>query len=113
MQLTMLAFIDALEYAATDKRISGILVRLGNASFGFAQAQGTDNCIPISCQLRDNAEIREAVLRFRSSGKKVIAYAEVFGEARSLNVKRKCLELLAFLFIYHYVLFFFFPLGWS
>lgn len=39
--MTLASIIDALEFAAKDKRIAGLVVRLGNCRFGFAQAQGS------------------------------------------------------------------------
>lgn len=56
---------DALDHAAGDARIRGVVVRLGNGGLGLAQAQ----------------EIRDAVRRFRESGKRAIAYADSFGES--------------------------------
>jgi len=55
---------DALDRAADDDRVIALVVRLGNGRLGLAQAQ----------------EIRQAVARFRASGKRAIAYAETFGE---------------------------------
>ncbi len=56
--------IDALDGAANDDRVVGLIARLGAAPMGMAQIQ----------------EIRDAVLRFRASGKPAIAWAETFGE---------------------------------
>jgi protease-4 len=56
---------DALDRAADDDRVNGVVVRLGNGGLGLAQTQ----------------EIRQAVGRFRASGKRAIAYAETFGES--------------------------------
>ncbi len=55
---------DALDRAGDDDRVTAVVVRLGNGGLGLAQAQ----------------EIRQAVARFRASGKRAIAYAETFGE---------------------------------
>ncbi|MBW3666266.1 MAG: signal peptide peptidase SppA [Actinobacteria bacterium] len=55
---------DALDRAREDDRVTAVVVRLGNGGVGLAQAQ----------------EVREAVARFRASGKRAIAYAETFGE---------------------------------
>ncbi len=50
----------ALRMAAVDERIAGVLVRLG----------------PLDCDWAKCAEIRDALVRFRTSGKKAIAYIE-------------------------------------
>jgi len=50
----------ALRMAAVDSRIAGVLVRLG----------------PLECDWAKCAEIREALVRFRTSGKKAVAYIE-------------------------------------
>ncbi len=62
--------VDALAGAATDDRVTALVVRLGNARFGLAQAQ----------------ELREAVKAFRAAGKRAFAFAETFGEGRSATV---------------------------
>lgn len=56
--------IDALDRAAGDARIEGVVARVGNGGLGLAQAQ----------------EIRDAVHRFREAGKRTVAYSETFGE---------------------------------
>ena len=56
--------IDALDRAAKDDRVCGLVARVGAAPMGLAQIQ----------------EIRDALLRFRASGKPAIAWAETFGE---------------------------------
>jgi len=56
--------IDTLDRAAKDDRVVGLVARLGAAPMGMAQIQ----------------EIRDAVGRFRESGKPAIAWAETFGE---------------------------------
>jgi protease-4 len=56
--------IDALDRAAGDARVAGLVARLGAAPMGLAQIQ----------------EFRDAVLRFRASGKPAVAWAETFGE---------------------------------
>ena len=55
---------DALERAAKDDRVVGLIARLGNGKLGIATAQ----------------ELRDAVHRFRRSGKRAVAYSETFGE---------------------------------
>ncbi len=56
--------IDSLDRAASDDRVVGLVARLGAVRMGMAQIQ----------------EIRDAVGRFRASGKPAIAWAETFGE---------------------------------
>lgn len=56
--------IDRLANAARDPRVVGLLARVGASSMSLAQAQ----------------ELSDAVMRFRASGKRTIAWAETFGE---------------------------------
>jgi len=63
-RVTVFNIIDALEKASTDVRIKGVVAKIGSGKMSFAQIQ----------------EIREAVINFRKSGKKAVAYAETFGE---------------------------------
>ena len=57
--------VDALDRGADDKRVAGLVARLGNSRAGsMAQMQ----------------ELRDAVLRFRAKGKFAIAFSETFGE---------------------------------
>ena len=60
---------DALQAARTDKRVLGLVARIGTAPLGMAQIQ----------------ELRDAISAFRATGKFAIAYAETFGEAGSGN----------------------------
>ena len=62
--------VGALDAAASDDRVLGLLARGGGAPMGFAQAQ----------------EIRDAVLDFGKSGKPTAIFAETFGEFGSGNV---------------------------
>ncbi|MDE2832541.1 MAG: signal peptide peptidase SppA [Gemmatimonadota bacterium] len=62
--------VGALDAAALDDRVVGLLARGGGAPMGFAQAQ----------------EIRDAVLDFGKSGKPTAIFAETFGEFGSGNV---------------------------
>lgn len=55
--------VDALERAAQDERVVGLLARITPASLGLAQIQ----------------EIRDAVHLFRAQGKPAVAYAESLG----------------------------------
>ena len=59
--------VDALVRAADDDRVDGLVVRAEGSIGGLATAQ----------------ELREAIARFRESGKFAIAWAETFGEARA------------------------------
>jgi protease-4 len=59
----------ALDQAAKDRRVAGMIVRLAETEHGFAVAQ----------------ELREAVRRFRAAGKFAVAYADTFGELGSGN----------------------------
>ncbi len=56
--------IAALTRAETDPKVKGLLLDLGRASPGLAEAQ----------------ELRQAIARFRDSGKPVVAFADAFGE---------------------------------
>src|SRR5512135_1026397 len=56
--------IDALDRAAKDDRVAGLVARIGEAPMGLAQVQ----------------DIRDAVIRFRKSGKPTFAWSETFGE---------------------------------
>ncbi|MGH8874049.1 MAG: signal peptide peptidase SppA [Acidimicrobiia bacterium] len=58
--------VDALDRAATDRRVAGLVARVGNGRLGVAQAQ----------------ELRNAVRRFAEAGKRTVAFAETFGEGR-------------------------------
>ena len=56
--------VDALDRAAKDDRVVGLVARVGAAPMGLAQIQ----------------EIRDAVRRFRAAGKPAVAWSETFGE---------------------------------
>ncbi len=56
--------VDRLASAARDRRVVGLLAKLGASSMSLAQAQ----------------ELSDAVARFRANGKRTIAWAETFGE---------------------------------
>ena len=58
------ATIDTLDRAREDDRIAGMVAYIDASAGGMARAQ----------------DLRDAVLRFRESGKFAIAYAETFGE---------------------------------
>ncbi|HTS19307.1 MAG TPA: signal peptide peptidase SppA [Verrucomicrobiae bacterium] len=66
---TVLRFVEALQRAAGDKRVVGLIARVGEAGQELAQIQ----------------EIRDAVIAFRHAGKPAIAYAETFGEESRAN----------------------------
>jgi protease-4 len=63
-QPTLRDLIDALDRAAGDDRVVGLVARIGAPTLGMAQVQ----------------EIRDAILRFRSKNKFAIAFSETFGE---------------------------------
>ena len=56
--------VDALDRGAEDRRVTGVIARIGAGGIGLAHLQ----------------EIRDAVMRFRESGKPAVAFAETFGE---------------------------------
>ncbi|MGO1118537.1 signal peptide peptidase SppA [Rhodovibrionaceae bacterium A322] len=62
---TLLDQVVALENAAEDPRVDGLVVRLGSGELNQALAE----------------ELRSAVLRFRDAGKPTYGFAETFGEA--------------------------------
>ncbi len=62
--LTAREVVAALERAAEDDRVQGVLFRLAGVGMGFGQLQ----------------ELRDAVLAFRESGKAAVAFADTFGE---------------------------------
>jgi protease IV len=61
--------VEALQKAASDDRVKGMVARVDRTDLRLAQVQ----------------EVRNAVLAFRAAGKPAIAYAETFGEARPGN----------------------------
>jgi protease-4 len=61
---TMRDFLDALDLAASDRRVSGLFARLGNDDLGLALTQ----------------EVRDAIAAFRATGKFAVAFADSFGE---------------------------------
>jgi protease IV len=62
-QVTVRSIVEALHRGAEDDRVVGLVARVGSG-IGMARAE----------------EVREAVLRFRRSGKPAILYSESFGE---------------------------------
>lgn len=61
---TLRATIEALDRAREDERVSGMIAYIDGGVGGMAQAQ----------------ELRDAILRFRASGKFAYAFSETFGE---------------------------------
>ena len=59
--------VDALERAAEDKRVRGLVARVGGSDPGVARAQ----------------EIADAITAFARTGKPAVAFAETFGELQS------------------------------
>ena len=66
----LLDLLDALERAASDKRVVGLVARVGSGSPGVARAQ----------------EIADAVRTFAAAGKPAVAHAETFGELQSSSL---------------------------
>ncbi|MCP4347454.1 MAG: signal peptide peptidase SppA [Desulfobacterales bacterium] len=62
--LKLVDIIEGLKTASEDKRVAGLVARIGRGRMGFAQIQ----------------EMRNAIISFRSKGKTAIAYADTFGE---------------------------------
>jgi protease IV len=56
--------VEALHRAAEDRRVLGLVARVGSGGLGFAQVE----------------EIRDAVAVFRASGKPAVLFSETFGE---------------------------------
>ena len=56
--------VDALDQAREDDRVHGVLVRVGAGDLGLARVE----------------ELRDAVERFRESGKPTVLFSETFGE---------------------------------
>jgi protease IV len=56
--------VEALQRAAEDDRVLGVVARVGSGGLGFATVE----------------EIREAVTAFRASGKPAVLFSETFGE---------------------------------
>jgi len=61
--------VEALDMAAGDSRVKALIARIGAGGMGMAHTQ----------------EVRDAVLRFRESGKPAYAFAESFGEFAAGN----------------------------
>ncbi|NNL14821.1 MAG: hypothetical protein HKO82_14160, partial [Acidimicrobiia bacterium] len=63
----LLDLLDTLERAADDRRVVGLVARVGGGSPGTARAQ----------------EVADAIAAFTTSGKPAVAYAETIGELTS------------------------------
>ena len=61
---TLRDFLDALQAAGADRRVKGILARVGDDETGLAEAQ----------------QVRDAITAFRAKGKFAVAFADSFGE---------------------------------
>lgn len=66
---TVRSVVDTLDRAAEDERVVGLIAYIGGSSSGLARTQ----------------EIRDAVGRFRASGKFAVAFGESYGEFGSAN----------------------------
>lgn len=63
-RLRMRDWVEALDAAAVDPRIRGLVVNINPSGMGFGQLQ----------------ELRDALLAFKKSGKSTLAWADTFGE---------------------------------
>ena len=64
------AVLEAINDAATDPKVCGLIAKVGSRSMGYAQAQ----------------DLRAAIAGFRSAGKPAIAWSETFGELAAAAV---------------------------
>ncbi|MBO0692838.1 MAG: signal peptide peptidase SppA [Acidimicrobiaceae bacterium] len=62
--------LQALRDAATDRKVCGLLAKVGSLHMGLAQAQ----------------EVRQAIAGFRAGGKPAVAWSETFGELAAATV---------------------------
>jgi len=62
--------VDGLARAARDEHVAGLVAHIGQRPIGLAHS----------------SELRDAVLRFRASGKVAVAWTESFGEMSAANV---------------------------
>src|ERR1022692_5114000 len=69
-QPTITDLLAGLKAARTDDRVKALVAKVGGKPIGLGVAQ----------------ELREAIIRFRSSGKPTWAWAETFGEFSAGNV---------------------------
>lgn len=65
----LLKVVEAIDRASQDGRVEGLVARIGGGRMGLATAE----------------ELRQAVARFRKSGKKTVAWGDTFGEWNSAN----------------------------
>jgi len=66
---TVIEVVEALERAAGDDRVAGLVAKVGSARMGLGRLQ----------------ELRDAVIAFRKSGKPAVAWSETFGEFSAGN----------------------------
>jgi protease-4 len=67
---TVRGLVDGLARAARDEHVVGLVAHIGQRPIGLAHS----------------SELRDAVLRFRASGKAAVAWTESFGEMSAANV---------------------------
>jgi protease-4 len=67
---TLRVLLDALRRAETDRQVAGVVAHVGQRPLGLALS----------------SELRDAVLRFRRSGKAAVCWTETFGELGAGNV---------------------------
>lgn len=61
---TVRSFVDALDRAGRDPRVKGMVAKIGNSTMSIAASQ----------------ELRDAIAKFRATGKFALVHAETFGE---------------------------------
>ena len=66
---TLREVLEAIDRASRDERVVGLFARVGRARIGLARVQ----------------ELRDAILAFRASGKRAVAFSETFGESSPGN----------------------------
>jgi protease IV len=68
-KLTLREVLEAIERASRDERVVALFARVGGSQTGLARVQ----------------ELRDAILAFRASGKRAVAFSETFGESSPGN----------------------------
>ncbi len=66
---TLREVLEAIERASRDERVVALFARVGRSRIGLARVQ----------------ELRDAILAFRASGKRTVAFSETFGESSPGN----------------------------
>jgi protease IV len=68
-RLTLREVLETIERASHDERVVALFARVGRSRIGLARVQ----------------ELRDAILAFRASGKRAVAFSETFGESSPGN----------------------------